>query len=240
MSRLHDTLIEQYAEHYQRVNAYVISEMPPVKYFKGMQLMYGDLISQVPHNGKVLDLGCGTGFLLSWLAAQKNIVPVGIDSSGSQVEIARSRLPTLEIICDDGLHYLHQNPDTFAGIFCTDVLEHIPGEDLCLTWVEAAWAALRPGGFFFCRVPNAANLTGTYSRYIDLTHQRSFTSPSLLQLLQAGGLQNCRIVPIREGHYSGKIRLMAESVLHRVIFRICGRDLERVFTSNVCAVGFRK
>lgn len=240
MSRLRDVLIKQYAEHYQRVNANVLSEMLPVRFFKNMQLMYGDLIAQVPHNGKVLDVGCGTGFLLSWLAAQKNIVPIGIDSSVTQVEIARSRLPMLEIICDDGLNYLRQNPDTFAGIFCTDVLEHIPGEDLCLTWIESAKAALRSGGFFFCRVPNAANLTGTYSRYIDLTHQRSFTSLSLLQLLQAGGLQDCQVVPIRAVHYSGKIRLMVETVLHQMIFRICGRGLEQIFTSNVCAVGFRK
>lgn len=240
MSRLYDTLIEKYAEHYKRINVDVESAKLPVKSFKNMQLMYGDLISQVPRQSKILDVGCGTGLLLSWLAAQKDIVPIGIDSSITQIAIARSRLPEIEILCGDGLDYLRQNPATFAGIFCTDVLEHIPGEDMCLTWVEAAHMALQPGGFFFCRVPNAANLTGTYSRYIDLTHQRSFTSTSLLQLLQAGGLQHCRIVPIRAVHLSGKIRLIVETVLHRVIFSICGRGLERIFTSNVCAVGFRK
>jgi SAM-dependent methyltransferase len=240
MSYLRDRLIEQYAEFYARVNSNIDPRSVKPRYQKTMQLMYGDLVSSLPSGSKVLDLGCGTGFLLNWLSQQPGIVPVGVDSSKSQSEIARRSLPGMEIYCRDGLDFLREHPDTFSGIFCTDLLEHIPGKDLCLEWVEAAASALKSGGFFYCRVPNAANLTGSYSRYMDLTHERSFTSTSLLQLLEASGLQNCRIMPIRTAHLSGRLRLLIEAVLHRTIFLICGRGMERVFTSNVCAVGFKK
>ena len=101
----------------------------------------------------------------------------------------------------DGLEYLRSNRDSFDGIFCTDVLEHIPGTANCIEWVQAAHNALRPGGFFVCRCPNAANLTAGFSRYIDLTHERSFTDVSMLQLLEAGDLQG---LP----HFADPIRSM--------------------------------
>lgn len=240
MSRLRNTLIEQYTDHYRRINVDIESASLDPHVFNVMQLRYGEFVAGLPADSRVLDLGCGTGNVLLWLAQQPNIIPIGVDSSAGQVEIAQRRLPGVDISCDDGLEYLRRNPETFGGIICTDVLEHIPGNDLCLEWVETARAALKPGGFFYCRMPNAANLTGTYSRYMDLTHERSFTSTSILQLLEAAGLEDCRIVPIQAAHLSGRIRLKAEHLLHRAIFQICGRGLERVFTSNVCAVGFKK
>lgn len=241
MSQLRDRLIEEYAEHYARVNSTNIDpQAVEPTHFQNMQLMYGPLVASLPLGSKILDLGCGTGFLLNWLSKQPGIVPAGVDSSRSQVEIARQGLPGIEISCRDGLGYLQAHPNTFSGIFCTDLLEHIPGKDLCFEWVEAAASALKPGGFFYCRVPNSANLTGSYSRYEDLTHERSFTSTSLLQLLEASSLQDCRIMPIRAAHLSGRVRLAVEQLLHRKIFLICGRGSERVFTFNVCAVGFKK
>lgn len=239
MNYANERLLEQYATFYQRVNDNIDPLALSSRDYQNMQLMYDPLIAALPTKSKVLDLGCGTGLLLNWLAHQPGIIPVGVDGSQSQVEIAKRQLPDIEITYQDGLSYLREHPNTFSGIFCTDVLEHIPGKDLCLDWVEAAVSALKPGGFFFCRVPNAANLTGTYCRYIDFTHERSFTSTSLLQFLEAGGLNNCRIIPIRAIHFSGQVRLIIEQLLHQITFWICGQGKERVFTNNVCAVGFK-
>jgi len=240
MSQRRDLLIERYAEHYKRVSYSIDPHTIDPRHLQSMQLMYGDFVTGLPPGSKVLDLGCGTGFLLNWLSQQPGIVPVGVDSSVTQVEIAMQKLQGIEISCKDGLDYLREHPDTFSGIFCINVLEHIPGKDLCLEWVEAARAALYPGGFFLCSIPNAANLTGSYGRYIDLTHEQSFTTPSILQLLEAGGLQDCRIVPIRSTHLSGRLRLVVEALLHKILFRICGRGLEQVFTKDICAIGFRR
>lgn len=240
MNQLRNLVIEQYAEHYSRINSVTNPTQIPSSTLNSMQLIYGDLIAPLSVGSKVLDLGCGTGFLLYWLSLQPGIIPVGIDSSRTQVEVARQSLPDIEINYGDGLDYLQNHSNEFSGIFCTDVLEHIPGQDLCLKWVQTVQIALQPGGFFFCRVPNAANLTGSYSRYMDLTHERSFTSSSLLQFLEVTGLQNCQIKPIRAAHLSGRIRLVVEQLLHKSIFLICGRGKEQVFTSNVCAVGFKR
>ena len=104
-----------------------------------------------------------------WLGTNPGVVPVGVDLSEDQVAIARTHLPGIEVACADGLTFLRENPERFSGIFCFDLLEHIPQQDDYLVWFEAALEALKPGGFFCCRTPNAANLTGDYSRYMDLT-----------------------------------------------------------------------
>src|SRR5205807_1987927 len=116
-------------------------------------------------------------------------------------------LPDTEIALEEGLEYLRKHPDSFSGIFCSDVLEHIPGDDDLLGWVESCIRALKPGGFFVARSPNAANLSATYSRYLDLTHERCFTSQSMLQLFEVAGFQNSRILPLRVGHFSGRARI---------------------------------
>ncbi|MGH2414394.1 MAG: class I SAM-dependent methyltransferase, partial [Microcystaceae cyanobacterium] len=236
-----DIAIQQYVNHYARVNSNVnpLKAVGP-RQLKNLDLMYGDLLASLPNNSKVLDLGCGTGFLLYWLSTHQGIVPLGVDGSPTQVEVAKQSLPSIDISCQDGLEYLRKHPNTFAGIFCTDVLETIPDLDLCLEWIEAARSALQPGGFFCCRVTNTANLAWGYTLGLDIMCARAFTSVSILQFLEVGSLQNCYILPTRSAHISGRLRLKIEELLHRVIFLICGKALERSFTSSICAVGFKK
>ncbi len=241
MSLLRDRLIEQYARQYERVNFYDTNpaNISP-RTLEYMDLMFRDLIAPLPKGSRVLDLGCGTGLLLAWLIRQPGIIPVGVDSSASQVEIARQGLPNVDIALCDGREFLARNPCSFSGIICNDVLEHIPGEDECLSWVEAARNALIDGGFFFCRVPNASNLTASHSRYIDLTHDRSFTSTSLFQLLEAAGLEDCRIVRLRAKRPLARLRLGLEHLLHKGVFLVCGDVGDRTYTRDICACAFRR
>ena len=241
MSTVRDELIKDYAKHYTRMHAGKIDPrgMLPARRAK-YELDFGALVRKVPQGGKVLDLGCGTGNLLAWLAEIPGIQPCGVDGSVTQVEIAKQHFPELSIHCGDGLQYLKDNPGQFAGIICTDVLEHLPGKDLLTEWVRSAKSALAPGGFFFCRSPNAASLLGSYCRYRDLTHECSFTTTSFLQLLEAAGLDDCAIQPIRSPSMSGKIRLWTERLLHQWVYRICGEAGREEYTTNICAVGFRR
>jgi 2-polyprenyl-3-methyl-5-hydroxy-6-metoxy-1,4-benzoquinol methylase len=240
MGNNRDQLVEDYAKHFARLNDTLDVRGMSAADFHGLERTFGGVLAGLAPGARILDLGCGTGNLLTWVTRHPELAAVGVDGSPSQLEIARRNLPNVEFVCSDGLEYLRDNPDAFDGIFCTDVLEHIPGTDLCIEWVQTARAALRPGGFFVCRGPNAASITGGYSRYIDLTHERAFTEKSILQLLDAGGLADGRVLPIRAGHFAGSARLWLEHWLHRILYRICGQAGPRIFTFNVVAVGYRR
>lgn len=238
MSRLREKLVEQYAEHYARVNASIDPTSMNPRTFAMMQETFGPALKNVPQGGRVLDAGCGSGFLLYWLWRRGGVAAVGVDASPTQVAELKKHLPSVEVHCADGMAFMKGHPGEFDAIFCTDVLEHIPEEAL-LDWVETARAALRPGGVFVCRVPNAANLTAAQARYIDLTHERCFTVESLGQLFSAGGFESFDVLPIRLGHFTGRVRLHAESILHRAVYLVCGDSGQRVFTTNIVASATR-
>ena len=145
-----------------------------------------------------------------------------------------------EFVCSDGVQYLRENPGSFDAIFSTDVdrtsYRRQPSPS---SWSPRS-PALRPNGLLCCRTPNAANLTGTYSRYMDLTHVRSFTDSSLRQLFDVGGFEDCRLVPIRSGGLVGTIRSSLEYLVHRSVFLLCGRGLERTFSYNLTMAGYRR
>jgi 2-polyprenyl-3-methyl-5-hydroxy-6-metoxy-1,4-benzoquinol methylase len=234
---LRTRLIEQYGSHYASGYASVDPRTMTRNVLQSYEMMYGDLVAALAPSSRILDAGCGSGFVLAWLRRHSNIVPIGVDSSAEQVAVARRSLPDVQIFCGDAVEYMQQHPKTFAGIFCTDVLEHIPTPTL-LEFVEAVRAALVPNGFFVCRVPNAANLTGTQMRYIDLTHERSFCWRSLFQLLTVAGLEKCRLIPVRVPHLSGRTRLLVERWLHQIVYLICGHGGEPIFTRTLSAVAY--
>lgn len=239
MSRLGERLYQHYAEHYARVNRNVDPRQMSARQLRSLDRTYRHLIAGIHSRHRVLDVGCGTGHLLLWLSQHPNLIPVGVDLSKQHLSIAHDALGDVELRCEDGLQYLRRHSDAFAGIFCFDVLEHVADDDVLLDWIEAALGALRPGGFLCCRCPNAANLLGGYSRYMDLTHQRAFTRTSLIQLLEAGGFKDCRVVPIRAGALIPGIRTTLESWMHSVLFILSGRRIESVVTSNVCVSGLK-
>jgi 2-polyprenyl-3-methyl-5-hydroxy-6-metoxy-1,4-benzoquinol methylase len=239
MNTFREKLIEQYATHYARWNGTAEPNAIAAPLHGHLDLMYRPLIGTLPHAARVLDLGCGTGYLLSWLSRTSHLRLTGVDSSTSQTDVARSSLAGVDVRCEDGLSFLREHPDHFHAIFCLDVLEHIPSGEL-QQLLEAVRAALIPGGFFVCKVPNAANLIAAHLRYIDLTHERSFTFSSLIQVLESVSLSEVAVVPVRVPHLSGRMRLLIERSLHRLLFRVCGDTDERVFTSTISVVSYRR
>ena len=109
--------------------------------------------------GRVLDVGCGTGFLLENLAG-RGYSGVGIDLSPESVALAQERLERLGVA--DRLEAIvgsaYEPPEgPFDLIALTDVLEHLEDPRACL---RALREVMAPGGLLVISTPNRRSLPG--------------------------------------------------------------------------------
>jgi len=141
--------------------------------------------------GPVLDLGCGRGEFLE-LAREAKVEARGIDTDAGMV--ATCREAGLEVEQADGLAYLGRQGDgTLGGIFCAQVIEHLPPEAL-IALVRLAHQKLRPGGVLLCETPNPACLTvfsGAF--YVDLTHIKPIHPEAARFVLEAAGFREVEV-----------------------------------------------
>ena len=145
-------------------------------------------------SGPVLDVGCGRGEFLE-LCREAGIEARGIDTDAGMV--ARCREAGLAVEPADALGHLAGLPDdTLGGIFCAQVIEHLPADAL-VALVRLAHAKLRPGGRLLCETPNPACLTvfsGAF--YVDLTHIKPIHPEAARFLLEAAGFRDVEIRPV--------------------------------------------
>ena len=236
-------LFKNYDAHYLRGNVLNSDSLHVDRYREHMpdyEAGYGRIIADVPKGSRVLDIGCGIGFLLFWLQKSRTdrFELVGVDISAPQINLAKRHLPgTVTLLHEDATDFLARNPEPFSAIFCTDVLEHVESDDEMLDFLELVKRSLLPSGLFICEVPNMSNLVAGHVRYIDLTHARGFTCSSLLQLLECSGFRECQIIPRQAADASQWLRLFLEDSIHRVIYRICGVGNEEHFSRNLIGSG---
>jgi 2-polyprenyl-3-methyl-5-hydroxy-6-metoxy-1,4-benzoquinol methylase len=137
------------------------------------------------HDASILDIGCGMGFTLLAYAGMGYRNCFGIDVSSEQINAALAQGLRVEHV-GDSAEFLRARPLEFEFISAFDVLEHIPREHL-LPLIRAIHGSLKPGGSFFCTVPNANNNVAMRWRYNDWTHHTCFTEHSLDFVLRNGG-----------------------------------------------------
>ena len=154
------------------------------------------LASLVPMDGKVLDLGCGSGALGQYLSTERGCTCDGVTLSRAEAEHAHPHYRKVEVADLETVNL----PQLFTGqqydaIVCADVLEHLRNPERIL---QACRALLSPKGRLLISVPNAAyagltlDLMHGEFRYraeglLDKTHLRFFTRRSLHRFLQENG-----------------------------------------------------
>ena len=151
-------------------------------YVKERQRMYGD---RFRGRRDVLDIGCGRGELLEVLR-DAGITARGIDLSEESVALCRSK--GLDAERADLFAYLEAQPaDSFGGIVCSQVVEHLPPERLP-ELVRLARRALRRDGLLAIETPNPECLAIFATHfYLDPTHTRPVPVPLMAFYLEEAG-----------------------------------------------------
>lgn len=141
----------------------------------------------------IVEVACGTGGFLAFLHDRGYGQARGVDASAEQVAAAKAR-GVARVEQAAGRDFLAANPGTFDRVFMMDFFEHIPKEEV-LPWLDAALAALKPGGLFCLSTVNGQGLTMGRTLFADLTHEWAWTEQSLAQVLRAAGFEDPRFYP---------------------------------------------
>lgn len=152
-------------------------------------------------NDRILDIGCGDGYISSLIAEKTGARLYGIDISSSAVKKAKERGVVARIKdINKGLPYPRSY---FNAVFCGDIIEHVFDTEKLIGEV---YRVLKPEGYLIATVPN---LAAWYNRFFLLIgwlpmwiesgsskplgnpfakmaygHIRAFTKKSIIELLR--------------------------------------------------------
>jgi 2-polyprenyl-3-methyl-5-hydroxy-6-metoxy-1,4-benzoquinol methylase len=139
----------------------------------------------------VLDLGCGRGEFLE-LCRELGTTARGIDLSDESIAICRAKGLTAEKA--DLFDYLGNLAEgSLDGVFCSQVVEHIPPDRLP-EMIRLAASRLQRGGVIAIETPNPECIAIFATHfYLDPTHQRPVPHPLLAFYLEEFGVGNIEV-----------------------------------------------
>lgn len=136
-----------------------------------------------PGGGDLLELGCGTGYVLQGIAAHTSRFRLhGSELHLEGLAFARARVPSASFYQVDARRLPFRQ--RFAVIGAFDVLEHIEEDQLVL---RELWEALEPGGGLLVTVPQHRWLWTEVDAASG--HQRRYTWPELRAKVLAAGFE---------------------------------------------------
>jgi len=144
-------------------------------------LIINILLAKFPGARRFLEVGCGTGFVLSALASarpQMELTASEVHSSG--LAYAARRVPQAQLMQMDARHIPYADEFDVIGAF--DVLEHIEDDRSVL---RALWRAVVPGGGVLLTVPQHPALWSEYDRRAG--HVRRYRAQELRQKVEEAG-----------------------------------------------------
>lgn len=163
-----EMLKKAWSADYPRLERYFAKIMPKIE----------QMLANKKTKIKALDIGCGIGFGLKFLAKNGFKQLYGIDINKHSLEEARKVCPEAKIKFGD-VYRIPFDAQTFDLIFLTEIIEHLDFPDQAF---EEISRILKSGGVLFLTTPNRMGLMGLSNGPIKFLKE-GFYWKSLLRIL---------------------------------------------------------
>lgn len=155
-------------------------------WFRARNRLIVQLASEISKEGdQMLEVGCGTGYVLRALARECGLRMTGSDLYGEGLEYARRRVREADFLELDARELPYEQSFDLVGAF--DVLEHIDDD---IGVLRGLYRALRPGGFLLLTVPQHPWLWSAAD--VHACHVRRYRRKELMDRVTTAGF-----VPVR-------------------------------------------
>jgi len=139
-----------------------------------------------PNASSLMEVGCGTGFVLSGIARQFPLLRlVGSEIHTSGLTFSSQRLPGVELVQMDARSLPYDAEFDVVSAF--DVIEHIKEDELVLKNIHRA---IKPGGGCMITVPQHRWLWSVVDE--QACHQRRYEAEEVHAKIEAAGFQILR------------------------------------------------
>jgi 2-polyprenyl-3-methyl-5-hydroxy-6-metoxy-1,4-benzoquinol methylase len=240
MSDFRKVLYERYVSNFKGAQSRW-SDAELASYFAWSERKFGPALEGLAKDARIVELGCGPGYMLEFLGRKGFRQVSGIDISAEQVALAKAR--GCDASVNDVFRHLEEGRESYDAIMALDFIEHFHKDEL-MTLMPALFGALRKGGRLILQTPNGEGLFPRQVIYGDLTHLTVLTPSSMSQLLASFGFTRVRYHetgPAAVG-LKGLARVAAWKVLRaaaNLVRRIETGKSQAVWTENMICVSER-
>lgn len=188
----------------------------------------------------ILVVSCGPGYLVKTLADHGYRNVLGIDSDPRKIEHAARH--GLRCVAAEAFPYLAERPGAFDAIVPEQELNHLTLDEQ-IEFLQLCRRSLRPGGLVLVYGLNGANpLVGSENLSHNIDHFNTFTEYSLKQILELGGFESPRTLPLKiyvfwknPLNYVGLAVTGALELFFRIAYKLYGKDV-KILSKKVAAV----
>jgi SAM-dependent methyltransferase len=189
---------------------------------------------------RILVVSCGPGYLVSLLRDAGYREVLGIDSDSAK--IAHARRHSLPCEAARAFDFLEQNREPFDVIVPEQELNHLTLDEQ-IEFLRLCRRNLKPGGLLIVYGLNGANpLVGSENLAHNIDHFNTFTDYSLRQVLELGGFEDVKVMPLKlyvfwknPLNYVGLVATTLLELFFRACFVLYGKDV-KILTKKLAAV----
>ena len=188
----------------------------PELFIRDRQRRYLDILGD---REPVLDIGCGRGEFLD-LLRERGLEYAGIDPDPDMVGRCRAKGHERVEVADANSYLEKCEDDSIGAIFCAQVVEHMPYEEL-LRFYGLGLQKLRPGGLFILETVNPHSVPALKTFWVDPTHQHPLFPEVALALCEIKGFESAYVFhPNGKGqvevdrYETGEYAVVAKKAVH--------------------------